>query len=148
MFPKADSVIAHVVLLDAGPEVVPSSASTKPEDDHSPDIVLMKDVENNERRYSSDSSGVEPISNSPLPFHEMNPKDEKNRVEPPHAMTLDKCSEVQDSTELEKLKKEEMDADDDLSATGRGGKDVEVEHIYDNHIVGNSFTTGETKVLV
>jgi len=25
---------------------------------------------------------------------------------------------------------------------------VEVEQIHDNHIVGNSFTTGETKVLV
>jgi hypothetical protein len=78
----------------------------------------------------------------------MDAEDKKHRVGPTHALTLDKSPEVQNSTDAANLEKEEGDADEDLSATGRGGKDVEVEHIYDNHIAGNTCITGETKVLV
>ena len=119
-------MIAHAATLDAGPGAEFSSASTRSEDEHSADVVRMKDVENDERRYSSDAS-------SPRCSHEIDAEDKKHRVGPTHALTLDK---------------EERDADEELSATGRGGQDVEVEHIYDNHIAGNTCITGETKVLV
>jgi len=119
-------VIAHAATLDAGPGAEVSSASTRSESEHSADVVRMKNVENGERRCSSDSS-------SPRSSHEKETKDKKHRGGPTHALTLDK---------------EERDAEKDLSATGRGGKDVEVKQIHDNHTVGNIFTTGETKVLV
>ncbi|KAI4934315.1 hypothetical protein J4E85_002171 [Alternaria conjuncta] len=126
VFPEADSVIAHAATLDAGPGAEFSSASTRSEDDHSAYVVRMKDVEKGERRYSSDASSTRSSD-------EMDAKDKKHRAGPTHALTLDK---------------EERDIHEDLSATGRGGKDVEVEQIHGNHIVGNSFTTGETKALV
>lgn len=119
-------MIAHATTLDAGPGAEFSSASAISEDEHSADVVRMKDVENDERRYSSDAS-------SPRSSPQIDAEDKKHRVGPTHVLTLDK---------------EERDADKDLSATGRGGKDVEVEQIHDNHIVGNSYITGETKVLV
>ena len=134
-------MIAHAATLDAGPGAKFSSASTRSEDGHSADVVRMKDVENGGRRYSSDSC-------SPRSSHEMDAKDKKRRVVSTHASTLDKGTKVQDRMDTANLEKEDGDADEDLAATGRGGKDVEVEQMRDNHIVGNSCITGETKVLV
>ncbi|KAI4672576.1 uncharacterized protein J4E78_001077 [Alternaria triticimaculans] len=135
VFPEADSVMAHAAALDAGPGAEFSSASTRSEDEHGADVVRMKDVEKGERRHGRDAS-------SPRSSHEMDAEDKKHRVGPSHALSLNK------GTDAANLEKEERDAHKDLSATGRGGKDMEVEQIHNNHIVGSSFTTGETKVLV
>ncbi|KAI4646888.1 hypothetical protein J4E93_005112 [Alternaria ventricosa] len=139
VFPEADSVIAHAATLDAGPGAEFSSASTRSEDEHSTDVVRMKDVEKGERRYSSDSG-------SPRSSREMDAKD-KHRIGPRHALTLDKGSEVQDSTGAGILGKKERDADGETSALRRGEMDVEVPHYYNNLNAGNGFTAGETKVL-
>ena len=104
-------MIAHAATLDAGPGAEFSSASTRSEDEYSADVVRMRDVENDERRYSSDAS-------SPRSSRQMDAKDKKHRVRPTHASTLDKGSEVRDCTDAGNLEKEERDADKDLSATG------------------------------